>query len=216
MVAYIRRAGPSVATHAPRRNSKILITAHKSLLINRLWARPAPSCTALLIPRFSSIYSMSGRIDSAGGPASPVSIEGLSGSENAEAFELDHSYVKANRKGELKFTKLNFDNYQNWADGMKILLSVNMMWPLVNEITKQFGSLKSIDRMEWLADDVQAKAWIYTNLKNSQHNHIKEMTTANAMWKTLKKMHDAFDQGRLNFLKKNSSTTRLRLSQSMK
>ena len=145
---------------------------------------------------------MSERIDSAGGPASSASIEGLSGSESAGAFELDHSYVKANRKGELKLTKLNSDNYQSWADGMKILLSVKMMWSLINGISKQPGSLRPIDRMKWLADDVQTKAWIYTNLKDSQHNHIKKMTIANAMWKALKKVHGALDQGRLNFLKK--------------
>ena len=46
------------------------------------------------------------------------------------------------------------------------------------------------------------KTWIYVNLKNSQHNHIKKLTTAHAMWKALKKMHDAFYQKKLNFLKK--------------
>ena len=56
---------------------------------------------------------MSGRIDFVEGPASFVSIEKLSESKNAETFGLDHSYVKTNRKKELKFTKLNFDNYQN-------------------------------------------------------------------------------------------------------
>ena len=85
---------------------------------------------------------------------------------------------------------------------MKILLSVKMMWFLINEIVKQLDFLKSIDRIKWLADDAQTKTWIYTNLKNSQHNYIKKMIISNVMWKTLKKMHDAFDQRRLNFLKK--------------
>ena len=40
------------------------------------------------------------------------------------------------------------------------------------------------------------------NLKNSQHNHIKKLITAHAMWKTLKKVHDAFDQKKFNFFKK--------------
>ena len=145
---------------------------------------------------------MSGRIDFVEKSTSSVSIEKLSESKNAETFELDHFYVKTNRKRKLKFIKLNSDNYQNWADGMKILLSVKMMWFLINGISKQSDSLRSIDRMKWLTDDVQTKTWIYTNLKNSQHNHIKKMIIANAMWKTLKKMHDAFDQKRLNFLKK--------------
>ena len=77
---------------------------------------------------------------------------------------------------------MNFDNYQNWTDGMKILLSVKMMWSLINGISKQFDFLKSINRMKWLIDDVQTKTWIYTNLKDNQHNHIKKMIIANAMW----------------------------------
>ena len=40
------------------------------------------------------------------------------------------------------------------------------------------------------------------NLKNSQYNHIKKLITAHAMWKALKKVHDAFDQKKLNFFKK--------------
>ena len=56
---------------------------------------------------------MSEKIDFVEKPASFVSIEKLSGSKNAETFELDYFYVKTNQKEKLKFTKLNFDNYQN-------------------------------------------------------------------------------------------------------
>ena len=34
----------------------------------------------------------------------------------------DKTYVKAILKNEIKITKLNFDNYQSWADGMQLLL----------------------------------------------------------------------------------------------
>ena len=56
---------------------------------------------------------MSERIDFVEKPTSFVSIEKLSELKNAETFELDHFYLKTNRKKKLKFTKLNFDNYQN-------------------------------------------------------------------------------------------------------
>ena len=39
-------------------------------------------------------------------------------------------------------------------------------------------------------------------MKNNQHNHIKRLIIAHAMWKILKKMHNAFDQKKFNFLKK--------------
>ena len=118
---------------------------------------------------------------------------------------INDQYRKINKKNEIKFIKLNSDNYQNWTNDMKILLSIKMMWFLIFKTAAMFDSLKFFDRMKWLIDDVQTKTWIYVNLKNSQHNHIKKLIIAHAMWKTLKKVHDAFDQKKLNFLKKNSS-----------
>ena len=56
---------------------------------------------------------MSEKIDFVEKPTSFVSIEKLFESKNAETFEFDHFYVKANRKKKLKFIKLNIDNYQN-------------------------------------------------------------------------------------------------------
>ena len=141
---------------------------------------------------------MSGRIDSVGGSASSVSLIGAFGPETV----ANDQYRKINRKEKIKLIKLNSDNYQNWTNDMKILLSVKIMWFLVFGTTLMFDSLKFFDRMKWLIDNVQTKTWIYVNLKNSQHNHIKKLIIAHAMWEALKKMHDAFDQGRLNFLKK--------------
>ena len=114
----------------------------------------------------------------------------------------DNQYRKANRKNELKLIKLNSDNYQSWANGMKILLNVKNMWPLITSIVEMPPSSKSNDCSKWLADDVQTKIWIYTNLKNTQHNHIKKSFTANSMWIFLKKVHETFGQRRLNFFKR--------------
>ena len=93
----------------------------------------------------------------------------------------DNQYRKANRKGELKFTKLSSDNYQFWANGMKILLNVKGMWPLVTGIAMMSSLSRSNDCSKWLTNDAQAKTWIYTNLEDSQHNHIKGVFIANAM-----------------------------------
>ena len=147
---------------------------------------------------FSFIYNMSERIDSAKKSTSSVS---LIETPEPEAV-IDDQYRKINRKNEIKLIKLNSDNYQNWTNDIKILLSVKMMWSLIFETTMMFDLLKFLDRMKWLIDDVQTKTWIYVNLKNNQHNHIKRLIIAHAMWKTLKKMHDAFDQKKFNFLKK--------------
>ena len=97
---------------------------------------------------------------------------------------------------------MNLNNYQNWTNDMKILLSIKMMWFLIFETISMFDSLKFFDHVKWLIDDVQTKTWIYVNLKNSQHNHIKKLIIAHVMWKTLKKMHDAFNQKKFNFFKK--------------
>ena len=64
------------------------------------------------------------------------------------------------------------------------------------------GSLRLIDRMEWLADDAQAKAWLYVNLEDSQPNHIKTLIILHALWEAAKKLHGAQAQGRLTFLRR--------------
>ena len=43
------------------------------------------------------------------------------------AMLLDNQYTKANTKEEVKFIKLNFDNYQNWSDGMELLLDAKTL-----------------------------------------------------------------------------------------
>lgn len=144
---------------------------------------------------------MSGIIDSAEGPASPALMTKGFGTDDAEASELDNQYVKANRKGEITLTKLNSNNYQSWADDMEILLSAKRMWTLVVGTEKMPGLLRPRDRMEWLADDAQAKAWIYVNVEDRQHNHIERLATSHAMWEALKKVHGEVGQWRLNFLK---------------
>ena len=141
---------------------------------------------------------MSEKIDFVEKSTTFVSIAKASESE----IVIDDQYRKVNKKNEIKFIKLNSDNYQNWTNDMKILLSIKMMWFLIFETISMFDSLKFFDHVKWLIDDVQTKTWIYVNLKNSQHNHIKKLIIAHAMWKTLKKVHDAFDQKKLNFLKK--------------
>ena len=83
-------------------------------------------------------------------------------------------YAKVIRKGELKLTKSNSNNYQSWADGMEILLSAKLMWPSVMETGRLPEPSSRVDYMDWLADDAQTKAWIYVNLKNSQHNQLKD------------------------------------------
>ena len=52
---------------------------------------------------------MSERIDFAEGPTSSVSLIEAFRSETV----IDDQYRKINRKNEIKFTKLNSDNYQN-------------------------------------------------------------------------------------------------------
>ena len=147
---------------------------------------------------FSFIYSITERIDFVEKSTIFVSIAKTSESETV----IDDQYKKINRKNKIKFIKLNSDNYQNWTNDIKILLSIKMMWFLIFETISMFDSLKFFDHVKWLIDDVQTKTWIYVNLKNSQHNHIKKLIIAHAMWKTLKKMHDAFDQKKFNFFKK--------------
>lgn len=89
------------------------------------------------------------------------------------------------------------------ADGMEILTPAKMMWWSVMETAKMPGSLRPIDRMEWLADNAQAKAWLYVNLEDSQPNHIKDLAISHALCEASTKLHGAQGQGRLNFLKRN-------------
>ena len=90
-----------------------------------------------------------------------------------------------------------------WADGMQLLLDAKMLWPVVSDL-EGFPDRVSrpTDYKDWKFDDAQAKAWIYMNLENQQHNHLKKCDTFHAMWETLRKMHDALKQSRLNFLKR--------------
>ena len=67
---------------------------------------------------------------------------------------IDDQYKKINRKNEIKFIKLNSNNYQNWTNDMKILLSIKMMWFLIFETISMFDSLKFFDHVKWLTDDV--------------------------------------------------------------
>ena len=147
---------------------------------------------------FLFIYNMTEKIDFVEKSTTFVSTTKTFKSE----IVIHDQYRKINRKNEIKFIKLNSNNYQNWTNDMKILLSIKMMWFLIFETISMFDSLKFFDHVKWLIDDVQTKTWIYVNLKNSQHNHIKKLIIAHAMWKTLKKMHDAFDQKKFNFFKK--------------
>ena len=142
---------------------------------------------------------MSGNVDSAGGPATPASMTGAPGSSVASG---DGQYVKAIRKRDFKLTKLNSDNYQSWADGMEIMFNAKMMWSLIDGTASMPEALRPRDHVKWLTDNAQAKAWIYMNLENNQHNHIKGLLTAKSMWDALKKVHGALGQGRLNFLKR--------------
>ena len=129
-----------------------------------------------------------------------VTFASMTGAPVSSVASGDNQYIKANRKGEIKLTKLNSDNYEHWADGMKILFGAKMMWSLVNGIMKMPEAFRPRDQIEWLADDAQAKAWIYVNVEESQHIHIRGMATANAMWEALKKVHGGALG--LNFLKK--------------
>ena len=126
---------------------------------------------------FSFIYSMTEKINFVEKSTTFVST--------AKTFEseivIDDQYKKINKKNEIKFIKLNSNNYQNWTNDMKILLSIKMMWFLIFETISMFNSLKFFDHVKWLIDDVQAKTWIYVNLKNSQHNHIKKLIIAHVM-----------------------------------
>ena len=126
----------------------------------------------------------------------------MTGAPISSVASGDNQYNKANRKGEIKLTKLNSDNYHSWADGMKILLNAQMMWSLVNGTTQMPSASRPRDQTEWMADDSQAKAWIYLNVEDNQHVHIRGMATANAMWEALKEVH-GYGSGalRLNFLK---------------
>lgn len=62
----------------------------------------------------------------------------------------------------------------------------------------------------WKFDDAQAKAWIYVNVEDVQHNHTKGLATSQAMWETLRKVHGAQGQGRLNLPKRKFSKYKAR------
>ena len=119
------------------------------------------------------------------------------------AMSLDNQYIKTSTKKKVKFIKLNFDNYQSWSDGMKFFFDAKTLWFLIDGIEKIFDfKIKSVDHKAWKFDDNQIRMWIYVNVENVQHNHIKRCNTAQKMWEALKKMHGALNQNRLNFLKK--------------
>lgn len=48
------------------------------------------------------------------------------------------------------------------------------MWLLDMGTVEMPGPSRPTDRMEWKTIGAQTKAWIYVNLENAQHNHIKQ------------------------------------------
>ena len=84
---------------------------------------------------------------------------------------------------------------------MELLLGAKMLWQIVSgDITCPHLATRPIDYMNWKFDDAQAKAWIYVNLEDPQHNHVKGLATSHSMWEAMGKVHGAQGQGRLNFL----------------
>ena len=117
--------------------------------------------------------------------------------------EPDNQYNKAILKGEIKLTKLNAENFQSWSEGMQLLLAAKKLWRLVKGTEKKPDPItRPNDHEAWVTDDDQAKAWIYVNLEDAQHNHIRGQATSHDMWEALRKVHGALGQGRLNFLKR--------------
>ena len=145
----------------------------------------------------------------AGGPATPLSVTTgnetvlVEGKRGALISPPDGQYIKAVLKGEIKITKLTPDNYQSWSDGMELLLDAKMLWPIVDGSIKAPDPItRPVDYRNWTFDDKQAKAWIYVNIEDSQHNHVKGLKTSNSVWEALRKVHGAQGRGRLNYLLK--------------
>ena len=88
---------------------------------------------------------MSENVDSAERPATLASMTGAPGSSVASD---DDQYVKTIRKGDFKLTKLNSDNYQSWADGMKIMFNAKMMWPLIDGTASTPEALRPRDHVK--------------------------------------------------------------------
>ena len=43
-------------------------------------------------------------------------------------------------------------------------------------------NIRPVDYKAWRFDDAQAKAWIYTNMDDAQHKHVKGLASSHAMW----------------------------------
>ena len=82
---------------------------------------------------------------------------------------------------------------------MELLFDAKMLWRIVNGVPDP--ETRPTDS-SWTFDNAQAKTWIYVNIEDAEHNHIKGQTASRAMCDTLRKVHGALGQGRLNFLKR--------------
>lgn len=68
--------------------------------------------------------------------------------------------------------------------------------------TRPYPVTRPVDHRAWKFEDTQARMWIYTNLEDSQHNHLKGLAVAYDSWEILEKIYGTLGKERINFLKK--------------
>ena len=100
-------------------------------------------------------------------------------------------------KGEIKIPKLGFDNYQVWAQIMKVNLIGRKLWDVTNGSIPKPGEDQPLGRTAWEFDDAIAMGCIYGAVDDDQLQHIVLLQTSNAQWEKLKKIHQALGKIRL-------------------
>ena len=103
----------------------------------------------------------------------------------------------ADIKKKIKILKLRLDNYQVWAQIMKVNLIKRKLWDVTNESILKLDENQSLSRKTWEFDDVIVMRCIYEIVDDDQLQHIVLLQTSHEQWEKLKKIHQILEKIRL-------------------
>ncbi|CDO72101.1 hypothetical protein BN946_scf184962.g44 [Trametes cinnabarina] len=124
----------------------------------------------------------------------------------ADALEMSSTGTSS----ELRFAKLNSENYREWAINMKATLKLKMLWRIIDgselEPAKPKGTSPSDpttakawkamqkEYMDWLLRDDTAQGTMLIAADKSAQTHIVDCKNAKEMWDTWKKVYVTHQQ----------------------
>lgn len=94
-------------------------------------------------------------------------------------------------------TKLSADNYLTWAEEMWIQLKSMRVLKLVEGTIPQPGA--ATQPKDFDHDDTNALKWIRGNCQTTHLTHLRNKKTSKDAWEALRKVHQVYAKGRINY-----------------